>query len=109
MFTVFLVRFLARMCLDLGDAHVTVHTNYVHIHSFQVGRFPTLPLCRSSPANSKAFMHSGLLSSLRFATPILYTHTPQITHILFLIRVYGHLRLFQNSKSMRLLADLQVV
>ena len=55
----------------------------MYIHSFQVGRLPTLPLCfQPLPANSEACVHSELLSSLRFATPTLYTHTPQITHAL---------------------------
>ena len=63
------------MCVDFGDAYVTVCTNYVH--SFQVCRFPTLPLhvFHPSPANSEVYMHGEVLSSLWLATPTLYTAT----------------------------------
>ena len=63
------------MCEDFGNAYVAVRTNYMH--SFQVCRFPTLPLCVFVLwlAKSEVSVHGEVLSSLWLAAPTQYTTT----------------------------------
>ena len=75
---VFLVRFLARICVVQtlhNDAYIAVHTNYIHAQ-FSVMTFSnSLSVFHPSPAKFEFCVHGELLSSLGLASLTLYTAT----------------------------------